>query len=70
VGKFYIMDHNSTLPAMMVLWDYIQSGVVDYQYFVGGCGFRCLAGSNPSGIELYNSRACVFCKDSINSFMP
>jgi hypothetical protein len=36
VGKFYIMDHNSTLPAMMVLWDYIQSGVVDYQYFVGG----------------------------------
>lgn len=37
VGKFYIMDNNSSIPAMMVLWDYIKSGVVDYQYFVGTC---------------------------------
>ncbi|WIA22986.1 hypothetical protein OEZ86_009904 [Tetradesmus obliquus] len=35
VGKFYIMDNNSSMPAMMVLWDYISSGLVDYQYFVG-----------------------------------
>jgi hypothetical protein len=35
VGKFYIMDNNSSMPAMMVLWDYINAGVVDYQYFVG-----------------------------------
>jgi hypothetical protein len=37
VEKFYIMDNNSTMPAMLVLWDYISSGIVDYQYFVGGC---------------------------------
>ena len=34
--KFYIFDNNSTLPAMLVLWDYIKQGIVDYQYFIGG----------------------------------
>lgn len=36
VSKFYIYDNNSTLPAMLMLWDYMQAGVVDYEYFLGG----------------------------------
>eukprot|EP00775_Hariotina_reticulata_P011536 gene11536-11679_t len=35
VSKFYIYDNNSTLPAMMVLWDYLRDGIVEYQYFLG-----------------------------------
>jgi hypothetical protein len=35
VSKFYIFDHNSTLPSLFVLWDYMQQGLVDYQYFLG-----------------------------------
>jgi hypothetical protein len=35
VSKFYIYDNNSTLPAMLMLWDYVQEGLVEYQYFLG-----------------------------------
>jgi hypothetical protein len=35
VSKFYIYDNNSTLPAMLMLWDYMQEGIVDYEYFLG-----------------------------------
>lgn len=35
MSKFYIYDNNSTLPAMLMLWDYMQEGIVDYEYFLG-----------------------------------
>jgi hypothetical protein len=35
VSKFYIYDNNSTLPAMLMLWDYMREGIVEYDYFLG-----------------------------------
>lgn len=35
VDKFYVFDHNSTTPVMPALFDHIQAGTVEYQYFVG-----------------------------------
>lgn len=35
VSKFYIYDNNSTLPAMLMLWDYMRAGIVEYEYFLG-----------------------------------
>jgi hypothetical protein len=37
VSKFYIYDNNSTLPAMLMLWDYMRAGIVEYEYFLGEC---------------------------------
>ncbi len=40
VSKFYIYDNNSTLPAMLMLWDYMRAGIVEYEYFLGECALH------------------------------
>jgi hypothetical protein len=35
IDKFYLFDNNSSRPLLLGLWDLVQAGVVDYQYFVG-----------------------------------
>lgn len=65
VSKFYIMDNNSTMPALLVLWDYIQRGIVDYQYFVGehsSCCAMCLpAGVDSCGMSNIAAGAPLLC---------
>lgn len=68
VSKFYIYDNNSTLPAMLMLWDYMQEGIVDYQYFLGeapdlGCG-ACRLPVRRSCLDpclAHHARSCCFC---------
>lgn len=56
VSKFYIYDHNSTLPSMFMLWDYMQQGVVEYNYFRGGIYHFTLA--DASTVEQAWLRRC------------
>ena len=56
VSKFYIFDNNSTVPLLDEVWDYVQSGLVQYQYIVEF--------DHPTGaILLYQHRYFVREKD-------
>lgn len=50
MSKFYIYDNNSTLPAMLMLWDYMQEGLVEYQYFLGTAAYVLPVASMHFGV--------------------
>jgi hypothetical protein len=67
VSKFYIYDNNSTLPSLLQLWDYLQDGTVEYQYFLGEAGawvsisFASAAGLLSGRAEAYLTCVSVPC---------